>query len=50
MTVAELIDELNEVKNKDIEVLYISNQTLEDYVIVDRIETVHDYIVYLEIK
>ena len=35
MTVQELIDELNEVKNKDIEVKYISNQTLEDYVVVD---------------
>ena len=50
MTVQEIIDELNKVKNKDIEVEFVSNQTLEDYVIVDRIETVHDYTVYLEIK
>ena len=50
MTVQELIDELNEVKNKDIEVKYISNQTLEDYVVVDTIETVNEYTVYLEFK
>ena len=50
MTVQEIIDELNKVKNKDIEVEFVSNQTLEDYVIVDRIETVHDYTVYLEIE
>lgn len=50
MTVKELIDELNEIKNKDIEVKYISNQTLEDYVVVDTIETVNEYIVYLEFK
>lgn len=50
MTVQELIDKLNEVKNKDIEVSYVSNQTLEDYAVVDRIETAHDYTVYLEIK
>lgn len=50
MTVQELIDELNEIKNKDIEVKYISNQTLEYYVVVDTIETVNEYIVYLEFK
>jgi len=49
MTVQEIIDELNKVKNKDIEVEFVSNQTLENYIIVDRIETAHEYTFYLEI-
>ena len=48
MTVQEWIDELNKVKNKNTEVKFISNQTLEDMVTVDRIESYDSYEIYLE--
>ena len=43
MTVQELIDELKKIKNKYLEVKFISNKTLEDMVIVDRIENYDSY-------
>jgi len=48
MTVQELIDELNEIKNKDLEVKFVSNITLEEMIIVDRIECCDEYEFYLE--
>ena len=48
MTVQEWIDELNKVKNKNTEVKFVSNQTLEDMVTVDRIESYDSYEIYLE--
>ena len=48
MTVQELIDELNKIENKNDEVKFVSNQTLEDMVIVDRIEGYGSYDIYLE--
>ena len=48
MTVQEWIDELNKIKNKDIEIKFVSNQTLEDMVTVDRIESYDSYEIYLE--
>jgi len=50
MTVQELIDELNKIENKNDAVKFVSNQTLENYIIVDRIETAHEYTFYLEIE
>lgn len=48
MTVQEWIDELNKVKNKNTEVKFVSNQTLEDMITVDRIESYDSYEIYLE--
>lgn len=50
MTVQEWIDELNKVKNKNTEVKFVSNQTLEDMITVDRIESYDSYEIYLEIE
>ena len=50
MTVQELIDKLNKIKNKNVEVEFVSNQTLEDYKIVDMLEGFSSYDIYLEIK
>lgn len=48
MTVQDVIDELNKIKDKSKEVRLISNITLDDYVIVDRIEDAYEYTIYLE--
>lgn len=50
MIVQEMIDELNEIKNKDLEVKFISNITMEEMIIVDRIEICDSYDIYLEYK
>ena len=50
MTVQELIDKLNKIKNKNVEVEFVSNQTLEDYKIVDMLEGFSSYDIYLEIE
>ena len=50
MTVQELIDKLNEVEDKSLDIKFTSNQTLEDYKIVDVVEDIHDYRFYLEIE
>ena len=50
MTVQELIDELNKIENKNIDIEFVSNQTLEDYKIVNMIETFGSYEIYLEIE
>ena len=48
MTVQELINELNKINNKYLEVKFVSNKTLENMVIVDRIESYDSYDIYLE--
>lgn len=50
MTVQELINELNEVEDKSLNIKFTSNQTLEDYEIVDVVKDIHDYTFYLEIE
>lgn len=50
MTVQELIDKLEKIENKNTEVKFVSNQTLEDYKIVDMIESFGSYEIYLEIE
>lgn len=50
MTVQELIDELNEVEDKSLDIKFTSNQTLEDYNIVDMLEGFGSYDIYLEIE
>lgn len=50
MTVQELIDKLNKIENKNTEVKFVSNQTLEDYKVVDTIESFGSYEIYLEIE
>lgn len=49
MTVQELIDKLNKIENKNVDVKFVSNQTLEDYKIVDMLEGFGSYDIYLEI-
>lgn len=48
MTIQELIDKLNEVEHKDVEVRFVSNTTLDDLKIVDVVPGVYEYTVYLE--
>jgi len=48
MTVQELIDKLSKIEDKNIEVKFVSNQTLEDYKIVDILEGFGSYDIYLE--
>lgn len=50
MTVQELIDKLSKIENKNVEVKFVSNQTLEDYKIVDILEGFGSYEIYLEIE
>lgn len=50
MIVQKLIDELNKIENKNVDVKFVSNQTLEDYKIVDMIESFGSYEIYLEIE
>ena len=50
MTVQELINKLNKIENKNVDVKFVSNQTLEDYKIVDMIESFGSYEIYLEIE
>jgi len=50
MTVQELIDKLSKIEDKNTEVEFVSNQTLEDYKIVDMLEGFGSYDIYLEIK
>ena len=50
MTVQELIDELNEVEDKSLDIKFTSNQTLEDMTIVDMLEGFDSYDIYLEIE
>ena len=50
MTVQELIDKLSKIENKNVDVKFVSNQTLEDYKIVDIIKGFDSYEIYLEIE
>jgi len=50
MTVQNLIDELNKIENKNIDIKFTSNQTLEDMTIVDMLEGFDSYDIYLEIE
>lgn len=50
MTVQELIDKLSKIEDKSLDIKFTSNQTLEDYNIVDVVEDIHDYRFYLEIE
>ena len=49
MTVQDVINELNNIKDKSKEVRFINNDTLEDLVIMDTGEDDYEYTVYLEI-
>lgn len=50
MTVQDMIDKLNQVNNKDSEITFVSNQTMDEIIIVDEIECISEYIFYLEFK
>lgn len=50
MTVQELIGKLSDVIDKNLEVKFVSNQTLEDLVVVDIIPDAYECTVYLEFK
>lgn len=50
MTVQDMIDKLNQVNNKDLKITFVSNQTMDEIIIVDEIECTDDYTFYLEFK
>jgi len=50
MTIQEVIDKLNKIDDKNLELKLISNQTLEDYKIVDMLEGFGSYDIYLEME
>ena len=43
MTVQDMIDKLNQINNKDLEIKFISNNTMEEIIIVDELECVDEY-------
>ena len=49
MTIQDVIDKLNEIKDKSKEVKFVNNITLDDLVIVDTVEDAYEYTIYLEI-
>lgn len=50
MTVQDMIDKLKQINNKDLEIKFVSNQTMEEIIIVDELEDIDDYTFCLEFK
>lgn len=50
MTVQDMIDKLNKIEDKNLEIKFISNQTMEEIIIVDELEDIDDYTFCLEFK
>ena len=50
MTIQEVINKLNEIDDKNLELKLISNQTMEDYIVVDMIRDRNSLTFYLEIE
>lgn len=50
MTVQDMIDKLKQINNKDLEIKFVSNQTMEEIIIVDELEDINDYTFCLEFK
>ena len=50
MTIQDMIDKLNTIENKNLEIKFISNITMEEMIIVDELECIDDYTFCLEFK
>ena len=50
MTVQDMIDKLNEIEDKNLEIQFVSNQTMEEIIIVDELSDINNYIFCLEFK
>ena len=50
MTVQDMIDKLNQINNKDLEIKFVSNDTMEEIIIVDELEDIYEYTFCLEFK